>query len=164
VESVALIILGGVIGAAATGGIQTWIASRQKRLDRKVAARAILGDLFMTESLIRGVLEYRQWPMAFDGSRPLETWKEIRRPFAAAVHGDEWAEADQGFGKLHQVVLASSLGDASAGPAKPLLADLLAMLSRAQEVVAQLAADSEGERRKIEAMMKITHGRPTPEI
>jgi hypothetical protein len=148
VGSVGLVILGAVIGAAATGGIQTWIASRQRRLDRKIAARAILGDLFMTEGLIRGVLEHQQWPMAFDGARPLETWKEFRRPFATAVCGDEWVEVDRIFSRLHQVVLASTLGEASAEPARPLLTDLLAALPRAQEIAAQFAADSADESRR----------------
>lgn len=151
--SVGLIVLGAVIGAAATGGIQTWVAFRQRRLDRKVAARAILGDLFMTEALVRGVLEYRQWPMAFDGGRPLETWREFRSSFAAAVSAGEWAHVDRVFGKLHQVVLAATLGEASAEPARPLLTDLLAELSVAKEIASRFAADSDDERSRIEAIL-----------
>jgi hypothetical protein len=58
---------GAVIGAAATGGTQALIAARQRRLDRQVAARAILGDLFRTEGLLLGVLDHGQWPLTASG-------------------------------------------------------------------------------------------------
>jgi hypothetical protein len=131
-----LIVLGAVFGAAATGGAQAWMAAKQRRLDRKVAARAILGDLFRTEGLLLGVLEYEQWPMAFDSQRPLDTWREFRGLFAAAVSGTEWLVVDNVFGELHQVALAATLGDESVGPAEPLVRGLLLQLEEAQSIAA----------------------------
>lgn len=141
-----LIVLGAVLGAAATGGMQAWIAARQRRLDRKVAARAILGDLFRTEGLLSGVLECGQWPVAFDSQRPLDTWREFRSPFAAAVTGTEWFAVDQVFGELHQISLAATLGNESVGPAEPLVRGLLGQLKEAQNIAARHAANSEAER------------------
>jgi hypothetical protein len=153
-DSVGLVVLGAVIGAAATGGIQAWTGARQRRRERKVAARAILGDLFLTEGFLRGVLNYGQWPVAFDGDRPLVTWKEFRGPFAAAVSGAEWAQVDRVFGLLHQITLAVSVGDASVEPARPLIADLLIKLEAAQNIVARHAADSEDQQRQIEDVLR----------
>jgi hypothetical protein len=153
-----LIVLGAVFGAAATGGVQAWIAARQRRLDRMVAARAILGDLFRTEGLLLGILEYEQWPMAFDSQRPLETWQEFRGPFAADVNGAEWLAVDNVFGTLHQIALAASLGDESAGPAEPLVRGLLRQLERAQGIAASRAASSEAERREMIEVAKSRHG------
>jgi len=157
-DSIGLVVLGAVIGAAATGGVQAWIAARRRLLERKVAARAILGDLYMTEGLLRGVLDHQQWPVAFDSDRPLQTWKEFRGPFAAAVSGTEWAEVDRIFGALHQIALAATLGEQSVEPAGPMVGDLLARLPRAQEIVARFAADSETERAGIEAALKVAGG------
>jgi hypothetical protein len=157
-DQLGLIVLGAVFGAAATGGVQAWIAARERRLDRKVAARAILGDLFRTEGLLLGVLEYGQWPMAFDSQRPLDTWREFRGPFAAAVNGTEWLAIDGIFGELHQIALAATLGDQSAGPAEPLVRGLLRQLEGAQSIAASHAADSEAERREMMEVAKSRNG------
>lgn len=121
-----------------------------------MAARAILGDLFRTEGLLLGVLEYEQWPMAFDSQRPLDTWREFRGPFAAAVSGAEWLAVDNVFGELHQIALAATLGDESAGPAEPLVRGLLHQLEGAQSIAASHAANSDAERRE---MMKVVKSR-----
>jgi hypothetical protein len=63
---IVLIVIGAVIGAAATGGVQAWDAWRTRRLRRMVAARVILGDLFVTEQMLELVLERKAWPDRVD--------------------------------------------------------------------------------------------------
>src|SRR4051794_12429171 len=48
----ALVVLGGVVGALATGGIQWLDALRQRRVTRRVAARLILGDMYVLDGAI----------------------------------------------------------------------------------------------------------------
>lgn len=153
-DQVGLIVLGAVLGAVATGGVQALNAAKQRRLDRRVAARAILGDLYRTEGLLLGVLEYGQWPVAFDSQRPLDTWREFRGPFAAAVSGTEWLAVDEIFGLLHQVALAATLGNESIAAAEPLVRGLLGQLKEAQNIAACQAATSEAERREIVEAVK----------
>lgn len=153
-DHIGLIVIGAVIGAGATGGVQALITAKQRRLDRRVAARAILGDLYRTEGLLLGVLEYEQWPVAFDSQRPLETWTEFRGPFAAAVSGIEWLAVDEIFGLLHQVALAATLGNERVAPAEPLVRGLLSKLNEAQGIAARQAATSEAERRTIVEAVK----------
>ena len=153
-NQVELIVLGAVLGAGATGGVQALIAARQRRLDRQVAARAILGDLYRTEGLLLGVLDYGQWPVAFDSQRPLETWKEFRGSFAAAVTGTDWLAVDEVFGVLHQITLAATLGNESVQPAEPLVRGLLDQLEKAQNIAARHAATSEKEQREIVEAVK----------
>jgi hypothetical protein len=129
------------------------MAHKQRLLDRKVAARAILGDLYLTEGLLLGVLKYQQWPMALDLARPLDTWQEFRGAFAASVTGTEWGEVDNVFRVLHQLALAASLGDDTIGPAQPMAEGLLSTVKKAQEIVGHHAADSEGEIKELEEVL-----------
>jgi hypothetical protein len=94
--------------------------------------------------------------VAFDSQRPLETWREFRGPFAAAVTGTEWLAVDSIFGTLHQITLAATLGDESVGPAEPLVRGLLRQLEEAQEIAASHAANSEAVQRE---MMELANSR-----
>ena len=78
VTQVSLVVLGAIIGAAATGGVQLRVARKQRLLQRKVAARAILGDLYVTEQMLELVLRRRRWPDRLDIGAPLDTWREFR--------------------------------------------------------------------------------------
>ena len=153
-SGIGLIILGGVIGAAATGGVQVWIGKKQRLLDRKVAARVILGDLYLTEGLLQGVIEYRQWPLVLDISRPIETWREFRRSFAATVTVVEWIKVDSIFGVLHQISLGATLGEESVEAAMPMVEGLLKRIPEAQEIVRLHAVDSEAELKEIVQAME----------
>ena len=156
-DQLGLIILGAILGAAATGGVQTWIAARQRRFDRKVAAWAILGDLSRTEALLLGVLDYERWPEALDSQRPLNTWREFRGPFAASVSGAEWLAVDNVFGNLNQIALAAALGNESVLPAKSFIQGLLAQLEKAQEIVVAHAAVSENEQHEMANIVKFEY-------
>jgi hypothetical protein len=63
---VVLIVLGAFVGALSTGGVQAWDAWRQQRLRRKVAARIILGDLYVSEAMFELVLQHDRWPDRLD--------------------------------------------------------------------------------------------------
>ena len=129
--------------------MQVWIGRKQLVLARKVAARVILGDLYLTEGLLKGVVEYKRWPLVLDIARPLNAWREFRGAFAAAVSAAEWVQVDSIFSVLHQISLGATLGDESVEAALPTVNGLLERIPAAQQIVASHAADSEAEQREI---------------
>jgi hypothetical protein len=96
----------------------------------------------------------RRWPERFDSSRPLDTWREFRAPFASSVTGEQWAEVDSVYGGLHQLALGAELGQASFEIAKPLVQSLLEKVRKAKRIVADHAADSQKERGEIESVLE----------
>ena len=58
-SDVALIVLGSVIGALATGGVAAWERRQDRLIDAMVAARVLLGDLYVLEEGCRIVLKIR---------------------------------------------------------------------------------------------------------
>jgi hypothetical protein len=153
-SAVALIGLGALIGALATGGVQFLAGRRQRKLDRKVAARVILGDLFLAQGLAEGVLEWGRWPEGFESSRPLETWHQVRGSFGASVTGREWAEVDRVYRLLLQISLAAGIGDESVEEAKPLLVELRDRAQAARAIARMHAGDCDSERKAIEAVLE----------
>jgi hypothetical protein len=152
--AVALIVLGAIIGAVVTGGVQLLAERRQRAIDRKVAARAILGDLFLAQGLAEGVMEWSRWPEGFESARPLETWHQVRGSFGASVSGGEWAEVDRVYQLLLQISLAASIGNESVEAARPLLVELRDR-ARAARVIARVhAAATDEEREAIEAVLE----------
>jgi len=152
--SIALVVLGAVIGAFATGAVQLWAEHRRRAVERKVAARAILGDLFLAQGLAEGVAEWGRWPEGFESSKPLETWNQVRDSFAATVTGSEWAEVDRVYRLLLQISLAARIGNDSVPAARPLLTDLQERASTARVIASRHAADSAVERKAIEAVLE----------
>jgi hypothetical protein len=102
VEQVGLIVLGSVIGAVATGGVGLYAERRRERLARKVAARLILGDLYLVEALADAAAEQRFWP-SVEWGEPVETWRGSREAFAASVQAWEWAVVDNTFRSIGRV-------------------------------------------------------------
>jgi len=153
VEDFALLVAGAVIGALASGGVKALVEYTDRKRSRKVAARAILGDLVLVEGLVQGVREHGDWPVVFDSERPLAAWSEFRGAFAASVSGAEWAEVDAAFRVLHQVGLAASLGQESVEPAGPLLEELLVRVRLAKKIAVEHAARSEEARAEIERVI-----------
>jgi hypothetical protein len=106
----ALVVLGAVIGAAATGSVRAWASRRDRILEREVAARAIFGDLFLLEALLQEMLTRREWPSHLDPNRPLDTWREFRAAFAAQVSMLEWSTVDTVYSGLHRLSLIAEPG------------------------------------------------------
>ncbi len=75
---------------------------RDRRLKRKVAARLILGDLYLAEGGADEVLRVGSWTNIEWGD-PIETWRESREPFAASVDAWEWTAVDNAFRILGRV-------------------------------------------------------------
>ncbi|MBA2429177.1 MAG: hypothetical protein H0V55_05575 [Thermoleophilaceae bacterium] len=68
-----LIVLGAIAGALATGAIGTYDTWHQRRLQRTVASRVILGDLYVLDAVIEVIERGGRWPDRFDWQAPLET-------------------------------------------------------------------------------------------
>jgi hypothetical protein len=98
----ALVVFGAIVGALATGGVSFYATWRDRRLQRKVAARLILGDLYLAEGGADAVLRVGHWANIEWGD-PIETWRESREPFAASVEAWEWTVVDNAFRILGRV-------------------------------------------------------------
>lgn len=101
-EQIALIVLGAVVGALSTGGVSFYAQWRDRRLSRKVAARLILGDLYLAQGGADTVLGVGHWANIEWGD-PIETWRESREAFAASVEAWEWTVVDNAFRILGRV-------------------------------------------------------------
>lgn len=155
---VALIVLGAVIGAVATGGVQAWDVWRSRRLRRLVAARVVLGDLFITEAMLEIVLKYRRWPDRLDLGPPVSTWRQFRADFAAGAKAWEWAKVDSFYSSLHRTSLMVRTGQPCTEGDLAVVAELLEAVREAREVVAPHAVPTERERREaVEQLAEATH-------
>lgn len=155
---IVLVVIGAVIGAAATGGAQAWEAWRQRRLRQMVAARVILGDLYITEAMLKIVLERRAWPDRLDLDSPLATWHQFRADFAAGVAAWEWALVNSFFSSLHRTALMVRIGEPCTDGDLAVAAELLESARSSGRVVTPHAVPSKKERRLvIEQMASSPH-------
>jgi hypothetical protein len=146
---IVLIVAGAVIGAAATGGVQAWDAWRRRRLQRMVAARVVLGDLYITEAMLEVVLKYRAWPDRLDLGPPISTWRDFRADFAAGVEAWEWALVDSFYSSLHRTSLMVRIGEPCTNGDLAVAAELLQTAVAARKVAAPHAVPKERERRQV---------------
>jgi hypothetical protein len=144
-EQLALIVLGAVVGALSTGGATAWDAWRQRRERRRVAARVVLGDLYVLEGALDVILEARRWPDRLDLQAMVETWRGVREAFASGVAAWEWAVVDGVFSNLHRVGLMVRLSEPCTERDQDVVRDLRDRIPRAREVVLGQAT-SERER------------------
>ena len=159
---IVLVVIGAVIGAAATGGVQAWDAWRIRRLRRMVAARVILGDLFVTEKMLELVLERKAWPDRLDLDAPIDTWRQFRAEFAAGVSAWEWARVDHFYSSLHRTGLMLRLGEPCTEDDLDVAAGLLDAALKARKVVVPHVVPSRREQSKlveeIAGSSDISHG------
>lgn len=148
--AIGLVILGAILGAAGTGGVQAWSSRQQRLLSRKVAARVILEDLYLTMTMLEVVVERHRWPDRLDLKAPLSTWSEFRAPFAAGVNVAEWTPVNRVYAVLHRLGLNIVLGQPCQADQMQIVDQLLRhLLPKAQRIVVMHAADTDGERERI---------------
>jgi hypothetical protein len=135
VGEAALVVLGAVVGALATGGVAAYVALLDRRVRRKVAARVVLGDPYVLEAATDVILEHDRWPDRLDLDAPLETWREQREPLAAAVEAWEWALVDGLFSNLHRTAPMARLGEQLTPADRTVLKSVQTMIPRAREIV-----------------------------
>lgn len=156
---IGLIVLGAVIGAAATGGVQSWDAWRTRRLHRMVAARVIQGDLYISEAMLEIVLESKRWPDRLDLDSPRSTWRQHRADFAAGVKAWEWAKVDSFYSSLNRTSLMVRIGEPCTEGDLVVAGQLLGAAKVARQVVTPHAVPTERERREVvKQLAGTTHG------
>lgn len=154
-----LVVLGAVIGAASTGGVQAWDAWRIRRLRRMVAARVIQGDLYITEAMLEMILKHKAWPDRLDLDPPISTWRQFRVDFASGVKAWEWAKVDSFYKSLHRTSLMVRIGQPCTESDLAVVAELLEAARGAGQVATPHAVPSERERREVvEQLARSTHG------
>jgi hypothetical protein len=110
----------------------------------------ILGDLYVTDEMVRVVLKVGRWPDRADLDAPLTTWRESREDFAAQVDAVEWAIVDSAFSNLHRTSLMVRLGEPLDENDQRALEEFQPMIPRAREVALRHAT-SRDERDRVVA-------------
>jgi hypothetical protein len=91
-------LIGVVAGALASGGIQTWQVSRDRKLAAKVAARLLTGDLLRCQETVKVMLGGGRWPTSPTGfKKQYDNWLDQRLAFATAVDGYEFNSVGAAF-------------------------------------------------------------------
>jgi hypothetical protein len=147
-SDVALAIIAALVGAASTGATDVVVDWRLRLVQRKVAARLILGDLYVLDGAIELVFERKQWPDRFDFAAPVETWRETRDRFAAEVKGWEWAVVDGAYSNLARTAPMARPGEQINEVDANVLASLRDAVIQARDVVIPHAT-TEAERQQI---------------
>lgn len=153
-EQVGLIVLGSVIGALATGGVGVYVEHRREGLARKVAARLILGDLFLLGAWAAYIAKRAEW-LDVDWKAPLETWRGSRDAFAASVEAWEWAVVDNAFRVLANVATKASYQEQPDSEALAELTRLDQSLPQAREIVLPHAADDREQVKLVEELKRL---------
>jgi hypothetical protein len=99
--------IGVIAGALTTGGVQTWITSRQRRNDSLAAARLVYGSLGGAEKEIGLAEEFGQWGSAATRERLFAAhqtvWTEQRERLARVVDPGNFIIIDAAFDALRAI-------------------------------------------------------------
>lgn len=148
-------LIGIVAGAIATGAVQTWHRSRDRKLASKVAARLILGDLYLAEHNVVRLLEAGKWPEqnmpTFE--RELETWETNRQALAAEVDATDWTRVATAYHDLIDLPGFAKAGQVLTGAELHTLGAVRKRLDQAGELVAEHAVP---KRERARVMEEIT--------
>lgn len=148
----ALVVLGAIVGALATGGISAWELRSQRQTGVRVAARLILGDLYVMEGLVETVLKNKAWPDRLDAralvERMTQTWMDRRAAFARGVEAWEWALVDGLYSNLERTVREHQPGETCTRSDLTTLEGIQAAIPDARQRVLERAA-TEQEREQL---------------
>ncbi len=90
-----------LLGALAAGLIQVLLALWERSTRSRVAARVVLGDIYVAEKAFELVIERKEWwTRSPDFDRAAATWAEHRADFAAVVSTADWADVDAFYNNL----------------------------------------------------------------
>ena len=154
-------LIGIVAGAVATGAVQTWHRSRDRKLASKVAARLILGDLYVAEHAIGRIVEGGRWPMRNMPTfqRELETWGTHRQALAAGVDATDWTRVAAAY---HDLIDLPDIAEAGRVLTGEELRSLGAVRSRLAEAAATVANHATPKRERARVLEEI--GRDNAEV
>ena len=145
-------MLGAIVGAAATGGATAWEIRARRKTGVRVAARLILGDLYVIEGLVDTVLKNQVWPDRIDArelvQRMSATWTMQREAFAAGVEAWEWALVDGLYSNLERTIREHDPGEKCTDSDITSLEGIKAALPNARERALEHAA-TRRERQKL---------------
>ena len=138
-------LIGVVVGALSTGGVQFALDARTRRRAARVSARLLLNSLEQYDHITRRLLEYGTWPdhpQWFELVNRLSLpWQEHQHVLAEVRSFAAWVDVANAFIEAGDRVVFSapvSAGDPVGAGDRESLDDLLASLERARTVVAQL--------------------------
>jgi hypothetical protein len=141
VSDVIVALAGVVAGALANGGIQTVQYAQDRKRAAKVAARLILGDLYIAEHGAANMIKHGYWPpMGLDFDRELGTWNANREAFAAATDATDWTTVAVAYQDLEDLPAVATPGQPFTTREKTMLDAVRQRLAAAGEVAAKHAA------------------------
>ncbi len=137
--------------------MQTWHKARDRKLAARVAARLILGDLYLAEHTVGRIVEGGRWPdqnmPTFE--RELEVWSANRHAFAAAVDATDWTLVASAYHDLVDLPAVADAGRQLTPDELRVLAAVRKRLDDAAEVAAKHAAP---KRERDRVVKELTRG------
>ncbi len=92
-------LLGVIVGVLLGGGVQLFVAWRQRVWESRRAARLLFGDAWLAIVAIRSMANLGVWWRDESGPR-LDDWNRYREALAGAMDGPAWMTVD---GAFHRV-------------------------------------------------------------
>lgn len=165
-EQVGLLLLGGLVtggGALLVARLET---KRATQTEIKVAARVILGDLYVMEGACEVLLSTKIWPDRMDlnasFTQMLESWAAERAAFARGARAAEWARVDGVYSNGSRTFRRADPGEQCSPNDLASLEALEQMLPRAKEIVLLRAADEKERDALVEEFTTKTDFSPRP--
>jgi hypothetical protein len=140
VDDVALVLIGAAAGGVVTGILGLIDRWRQRRLQRRVGALLIMGDMVVVEAALELVETRRQWPHRYDFMDPVNTWRETRESFASAVEPWQWMLVDGAVSDLRRTAPMARPGQASTASDIEVVSNVKRSLAATQPIVMEHAA------------------------
>lgn len=101
--TVALIGLGGaILGVLSGGGVQLFVAHRQRKADSRRAARLLFADLWIGSSAVRSLRDLEYW-WAEEVKPRLEDWYRYREALAGGMWGPDFQTVDGAFTRIAEL-------------------------------------------------------------
>jgi hypothetical protein len=132
------LLVAALIGALATGGVRLVLDLLNVQRRRRVAARILMGDLYLLEQLIPHVLRIGRWPdWDPDVKAALGRWEEVRNDLATGPSAEQWGKVDRVYGQLARTEQRITTSTALIQDDRDVLDDLLEKIPDANLVLAK---------------------------
>lgn len=100
-DKVLIAVVGVLVGALATGGLQVAMRFWELRLAARVAARIVQGDAYVAGAAFQLLDESKEW-FRLDFDPALRTWAEHRTDLAAILSSPDWARVGSFYSNLER--------------------------------------------------------------
>jgi hypothetical protein len=90
-------LVGVIVGALITGGVEYFMRVRDEKAETRAAARLTHAELGHAEGLVAMALDSGKWELVREGSYPDDRWRQHEGLFGRLLGGDEWSAVAYGY-------------------------------------------------------------------